>query len=634
MSQAWQYFIVTLLVYFAVNTLACWSLNFQFGVTGVMNFAFIIFQALGAYVTGLLTLGPASATGFEHYIGGWDLPWPVPLLIAGVLGAAFALLVGWFALRPRRVDFQAVLLLVASIAATTVVITHTGLLNGSAGLADVPSPFRSVISGTEADYGWFFAVIAGAIAIAVYLLVIRRIDKSPWSSVLRSVRENPDAAAALGTDVDRERLKVFMIGGALAALSGGVLIEFISAWAPGGWTYPETFIYFVAIVVGGLGNSIGAIVGSAIVLTGILESVQFLPSFGVSGFSDALQWVGIGTLIIVFLWFAPRGLLPERRRTWTRRCEIIDERVIGSAKAPRSASVGEITNVRDGVETQRDPAVADTPPPDSAHLEMDPAPEAAKSLERRRTILTIDDVRKRFGGLQALAGATLTVEEGTIVALIGPNGAGKTTLLNVVAGAIAPTSGRVLLGDRNVTGLPAHKMAALGVTRTFQQVGEFGRLTVAENLVLGGKRSMADTLAGSLLGRRSWGTIQDERLARARELLRELQLLHLWDSYMGQLSGGQKRIIEIARCLMREPALLLLDEPFAGLSPTIVAEIEGYLARLRSDGRTVILVEHQLSVVERLADSVVMMADGRVLGTGTMEELRRRKDVVDAYLVS
>jgi branched-chain amino acid transport system permease protein len=613
MSEAWQYFIVTLIVYFAANTIACWSLNFQFGTTGVMNFAFIIFQALGAYVTGVLTLGPSSATGFEHYIGGWNLPWPLPLLIAGVFGAGAALLIGWFALRPRRVDFQAVLLLVASIAATTVVVTQTGLLNGSAGLADVPAPFRSFIGGTEADYGWFFAAVSVAIAVAVYLLVIRRIDKSPWASVLRSVRENPDAAAALGTNVDRERLKVFMIGGALAALSGGVLIEFISAWAPGGWTYPETFIYFVAIVVGGLGNSVGAVVGSAVVLTGILESVQVLPSFGVSGFSNAMQWVGIGALIIVFLWFAPRGLFPERRRTWAREVRVID----------RQPAVAVTVTDGDG----------EGGPPVRAPLEVAPA-AGAEPQGPRGDILAVDDVRKSFGGLQALAGATLSIEEGTIVALIGPNGAGKTTLLNVVAGAISPSSGRVLLRGKDVTGLPAHKMAQLGVMRTFQHVGEFGRLTVAENLVLGGRRGVADTLAGSMLGRRSWGKPQEERLARARRLLGDLELLHLWDSYMGQLSGGQKRIVEIVRCLMRDPALLLLDEPFAGLSPTIVAEIEVYLARLRAEGRTVVLVEHQLSVVERLADSVVMMADGRVLGTGTMEELRRRKDVVDAYLVS
>lgn len=313
MSTAWQYYVITLLVYFGTNAIACWALNLQYGVAGIMNFAFIIFQAAGAYTAAVLTLGPASPLGFQQYVLGARLPWPVVMLAAVAVGCALSLVVGVVALRPRRSDYQAVLMLITSIIATSIVSTETRFLNGEQGLAAVPKPFASVIGSGEISYGWFYVALTAGMVLCSYL-VVHRITASPWGRRLRAMRDNPYAAAALGTNVQRERMTVYTVGGGLAALSGAVLVQFISAWAPSGWTYPETFLYFAAIIVGGLGNNAGAVIGAAVVLTGILEAVEFIPSFGIAGVAESVQWIALGLLVIAFLWFRPEGLLPERRR--------------------------------------------------------------------------------------------------------------------------------------------------------------------------------------------------------------------------------------------------------------------------------------------------------------------------------
>lgn len=612
MSDPWQYFVITLLVYFGTNAIACWALDLQYGVTGIMNFGFIVFQAAGAYAVAVMTLGPAGAFGFQHYVAGLSLPWPVPLVLAMAVGAALSAVVGAVALRPRRADYQAVLMLIVSIIATTVVATQTHLFNGANGLSDVPKPFFAEFGGTEVGYGWFYVLLTAGITLAGYLIV-RRITVSPWGRRLRSVRDNPSAAAALGTAVDRERLVVFMIGGALSALSGGVLVEFISAWAPSGWTYPETFLYFAAIIVGGAGNNLGVMLGAAVVLTGILESVQFIPSFGVAGVAESVQWIVVGLLVIAFLWFRPKGLVPERKRSLPRP-GVAPLRLAALAGAPP-------------VVAGRGPV---TPPARTASPHAPAAPPARGAAE---AILSISGLRRTFGGVVAVDDATFDVGRGKVTALIGPNGAGKSTVLNMVAGALRPTRGHIVFDGEDLAGLPAHRVAAHGIVRTFQLVGEFQRLTVMENLVLGAPPGRWDSLAGAMLGKRCWRGPLSAGIEQADGLLDRFGLAAIRDAYMGELSGGQKRMVEIMRALMRDPALLLLDEPFAGVSPALSREVEEQLGALRDEGRTVLLVEHELDVVDRLSDTVVMMAQGRVFATGTMAELRGNAEVVGAYLV-
>jgi branched-chain amino acid transport system permease protein len=315
MSAAWQYYILTVLVFFSVNVIAGWALNLQYGVSGLLNFAFVVFQAAGAYTAAVVTLGPSSASGgFQQYIAGMSLPWPLPLILGAAVGGALAFLVGLFALLPPRRDYQALVLIVVSIIATTIVGAQTNLFNGTSGLAAIPKPLSGELNLSVLDYGWFYAGLAIAIALMVMLLV-NRMTRSPWSRALRATRDQPSAAASVGIDVHRQHMTVLVVGGALAGLSGALLVQFIGAWAPAGWEYGETVLYFAAIIVGGRGNNLGVALGVAVVWNGFLESVHYIPAFGaVGGLSDALPRLVIGLLLLGFLWFRPQGLIPERRR--------------------------------------------------------------------------------------------------------------------------------------------------------------------------------------------------------------------------------------------------------------------------------------------------------------------------------
>ena len=248
-------------------------------------------------------------------------------------------------------------------------------------------------------------------------------------------------------------------------------------------------------------------------------------------------------------------------------------------------------------------------------------------------LLAVRDVRRDFGGLKAVDGASLDAMAGRITGLIGPNGAGKSTLMGIVAGAIKPASGTVTFDGQDVTGLPSHKIARRGVIRTFQLSAEFSKLTVLENLLVAAPAQKGESLLGAELGRAYWGRDEAALVELARDVLARFAMTPKENELAGNLSGGQKRLLEIMRALMSKPKMLLLDEPFAGVNPTLAREIEQYLLDLRAEGLSMIMVEHELSVVERLCDPVVVMAQGKVIAEGSMGDVGSRQEVLDAYLV-
>jgi ABC-type branched-subunit amino acid transport system permease subunit len=317
MSAAWQFYFSTLLVYLAVDVMAVWGLNLQFGVAGISSFAFIVFQAIGAYTASVLTLGPAQPLGFQQYIGGANLPFPLPLLAAGLAGGVLAYVVGLVSLRRLRADYQAMVMLVISLTATYVVDNQTSLFNGPAGLSLVPKPLSGSLGLSVLGYQWFYVGLSAVICLLLYLFV-RRFTSTPLGRAMRAARDNEHAASALGKDVFRLRMTAFVAGGIVAGISGAVFVDFIGAWSPGSWLYPETFVLFTAILVGGAGNDIGVAVGALLVPIGFLESTRYLPNIGYPGFVDALQWIAVGVLALLFLWFRPRGVIPERKRTFPR----------------------------------------------------------------------------------------------------------------------------------------------------------------------------------------------------------------------------------------------------------------------------------------------------------------------------
>jgi branched-chain amino acid transport system ATP-binding protein len=248
-------------------------------------------------------------------------------------------------------------------------------------------------------------------------------------------------------------------------------------------------------------------------------------------------------------------------------------------------------------------------------------------------MLVATDIHRHFEGMHAVDGVSIEVTPGKITGLIGPNGAGKSTFMAVIAGTLPTSSGTIVFDGKDITRLPAYKRARLGLVRTFQLPSEFARLTVLENLLVAAQHNRGDSLFGALMGKRYW--IEDERklVQQARALLKRFGMSAKESDYAGTMSGGQKRLIEIMRALMLQPRLLLLDEPMSGVHPKIVQEIQYYLQDLRHEGLTILMVEHELHMVERLCDTVVVMAQGKVIGSGTMSSLRKQQEIVDAYLV-
>lgn len=247
-------------------------------------------------------------------------------------------------------------------------------------------------------------------------------------------------------------------------------------------------------------------------------------------------------------------------------------------------------------------------------------------------ILTIERLNKRFGGLRAVDNASLAVERGTLTALIGPNGAGKTTLFNLVTGFDRPDRGRVVFDGHVITARSAPAIAQLGLVRTFQLARDLARLTVIENMLLAAKGQRGERLLQAALPTGGWKRQEAEHLERAEELLEAFRLSHLRDEYAGNLSGGQRKLLDLARVMMLEPAMVLLDEPMAGVNPTLREQLLERISELRDQGITFLLVEHDMEVVMRVSEHVIVMAQGTVIASGTPDEVRSDQGVIDAYL--
>jgi branched-chain amino acid transport system permease protein len=623
------FYIITLLVYGGVDALACLGLSIQFGVAGVTNFGFIIFQAAGAYAAGVLSMpGDSSNGGFQSYIAGLDLPFPLPWIgaavVGGLLALPFTLLVG----KRLRGDFAAVGLLVAAVMANLLVTNYRPLFNGSAGLSLVPAPLQDSFDPQSTGYQWGYCGAVILLAALVYYL-LHRLTESPYGRTLRAMRDNDVVADSLGKNVLSLRLSMLVLGGAIAGLSGGILVGFINLWAPSGWGYAETVVLFAAVIIGGAGNHKGAILGAILVPLGFLEASRFIPPFGSPGLIPALQWVAIGLLIIGFIWFRPQGILPEKRR-------VNIGFVLPGATAAREAA-GVIDEGSDAVPTLPGAAgpATKTEGPGRPVLRLDPRLSTLSPQHRdgEVTVLEAVELTRHFNGVPAVAGVSFPLVNGRLTGLIGPNGAGKSTTLAMLAGTLPVSSGSIRYLGQDITAMPAYKRARRGLVRTFQLASEFKRLTVLENLLSAVPSQPGDSMRGALLGRRYWSAGEEQAIAEATTMLERFDLTKYANHYAGDLSGGQRRLVEIMRALMAAPTVLLLDEPMAGVHPHLAREIGHQLVALCEEGMTILMVEHELSIMDEFCDPVVVMAEGAVLAQGTMGELRNRSEVVEAYLV-
>jgi branched-chain amino acid transport system ATP-binding protein len=248
-------------------------------------------------------------------------------------------------------------------------------------------------------------------------------------------------------------------------------------------------------------------------------------------------------------------------------------------------------------------------------------------------VIKVQNLHKHFGGFHAVDGATLEIQQGSITGLIGPNGAGKTTLFNVIAGVHAPTSGKVMLQDQDITGLPPHELFHRGVLRTFQIAHEFGSMTCRENLMMVPAGQSGETLWNTWFGRKRIADEERALRAKADEVLEFLTISHLADHKAGQVSGGQKKLLELGRTMMVDAKIVFLDEVGAGVNRTLLNTIGDAILRLNKErGYTFVVIEHDMDFIGRICDPVICMAEGKVLAQGTLAEIKGNEQVIEAYL--
>jgi len=490
----------------------------------------------------------------------WTLP--AAGLVAALLGSAIAAVV--FRVRGVRGELFGLLTLAVTFVLSTIAL-NTGL-DGGPGVFLAAVPVPTLFGGPATTL--YHLALAVALFSTVAALAIYR---SRWGMGLFAIRDDEDVAEVLGVPTYRYKLVAFALSCFIAGLIGGIHAMFVTYV-----TVAETFAVGLAVdaimmaALGGTRFWYGPALGAVIVTT-LTQSLT-------GGERAVLNRALIGAILILVIVFLPDGVAGGLRRAWRRAAPL--------AATPASAVV-------------------------ALHAER---PARTESM----TLLGCTDVKKAFRGLQALAGVTLEVRAGEILGLIGPNGSGKSTLINVVSGYYQADGGRVVLDGRDIARVRAHRIAGLGVARTYQIPRSFGRLKVVDNVAL------AAMFGGG------HGRATGQSLARAWLAFTGLEAKA--DLLPGELNLLERKFLDLARALASEPRLVLLDEVLSGLTPAQMTAALSLVRRIRDRGTTVVFVEHIMRAVLDLADRVVVLSGGRVIAEGLPRQVMRDPDVVRAYL--
>ena len=514
------------------------------------------------------------------------VPFAFIIPIVAVSSIPVSLVIGVFALRLRGVYFAIATLAFAYMAQKTFFSTYLGINGSFGGSQSKPITRPEFVSSDEALY---YLMLGSLILMVIACWMIRR---SRIGTALTALSDSEMAFAVLGHPPGRYKLFTICLSGVIATVAGAYF-GLLQLLVPSDYFHPGlAVLYFGFAAAGGLG-SVGGAVAAGLVFGGLPRYLESLSA----GRFVAYDRFFAGLLVLVLVVKAPGGLADIGRRLW-RRIE---------GAVPRPAEI-----------------VVDRPRPVTL-----PAPAQPVLLAAAETaeILTVEDLSIRFGGVQALEGVALSARVAQITGVIGPNGAGKTTLFNCLSGLLYPQSGTVAFEGQSLKGAPAGR-ARLGMGRTFQMPRLFPSLSVADNLVLGCR--VADTADRRYLFAPDLGDLEPEE--RAERVARMIGYRGAMAASAGNLPFGELRVVELARTLCAAPSLLMLDEPASGLDVGQATEFVRLLRSLADRGLSILLIEHDMSVVMGVCDSITVLDFGQVIASGPPEAIQADEAVIEAYL--
>ena len=434
----------------------------------------------------------------------------------------------------------------------------------------VPNIGRPTVFGHTFDDGAYLSLsILSLTLVSLYVLALPR---TRLGRAMRALRDNELAAGVVGVDTYRTKVIAFALSSMLGGLGGGLFAGGFSYVSPDQFTFSESVVFLTMVLLGGVGSPFGAMLGTSLLIL-LPEWLRFL---------KVIYLAVYGAAVILIMVFMPDGIWGFVSAQW---------RKVRPLKPTETGAIAPLPLVH----------------------------QVAR--EAGRAVLATEDLSKHFGGLKALDGVSFSVRANDVHALIGPNGSGKTTMLNVLSGIYQPTRGRILFDGQELTGLHPHQRAGLGLGRTFQNIRLFTAMTVLENVIVGAERPN--------------NPIEGGEPALERHALAALDfvgLAHRADARIGSLSYGHQRLVEIARTLAGSPKLILLDEPGAGLNHVEKAELVGLLKRLKGHGLTILIIDHDMHLVEQVADHITVLNFGKRIAHGTPDDVLRHPDVIAAYL--
>jgi branched-chain amino acid transport system permease protein len=561
---------------------ACLGLNIVLGYAGQLSLAQAAFWGVGAYTSAILT----TRLGMPVWTG---------IIAAFFIAAFFGVLLGIPTLKLSG-HYLAMATIGFGIILQLILVNAIWLTNGSDGIPKIPSLW--IGSHELKAPGEFFYV--AALSLILFTWGAIHLKDSRVGRAFMAIRENEMAAGTAGVDTTYYKVMAFSLSAGYAGFGGWLFSHSGSHYiSPDTFSFEQSVIMLVMAVLGGNGSAIGSIVG-AILLTLLPEVLRFL--------KDSYMMVYAAGIVLIMI-FMPSGIaglvknLPvsARLREWWRA---------GSTAAPQVAA-----------------AASTLESPDAA------LPATFSNCSGSdQMLLTVKGLAKYFGGLRAVDGVDMEIRRGKIHALIGPNGSGKTTILNMLSGLYVPTAGEILLEGKAISGQKSHHITSQGMARTFQNIRLFGELSVLENVLIGQHGHTRSGLLSSVLQLPSQKAEEAGMCEKALEMLAFVGLKGKEFATAKSLPYGQQRLLELARALASDPKLLLLDEPAAGLNAAETEALVELLFQICDRGITILLVEHDMSLVMNVSDHITVLNFGKKIAEGSTEEVEHNQEVIDAYL--